>query len=118
MSYEIGYQLYQEGRYKDSAAVFTRLVLQSPFEESYWRGLASTRQMQRKFEEALHAWSLVALLVEEDPSPHFHAAECLFALRDGEQALKAVALAEERLEESDPLIEHIRTMKEHYALPH
>jgi type III secretion system low calcium response chaperone LcrH/SycD len=114
--YTLGYELYEAGRYKDAASIFTRLVLTEPMEESFWRGLASSRQMQRKFEEALHAWSLVALLAERDPMPHFHAAECFFALHDPEEAEKALRLAETRLREEDPRQELIQQLRERYVI--
>lgn len=114
--YTLAYELYEAGRYKEAASVFTRLVLTDPMEENFWRGLASSRQMQRKFEEALHAWSLVALLAERDPQPHFHAAECFFALHDPEEAEKALRLAEARLKDEDPRHEFIQQLRERHVI--
>ncbi len=111
-------RLYDEGQYKDAAALFTNLVLKDPLEESYWRGLAASKQMHGKFEEALHAWGLVALLANKDAWPHFHAAECLFALRDEEEGQKALDCAEERLKEGDPLRRNIQLLKERYVHTH
>jgi type III secretion system low calcium response chaperone LcrH/SycD len=108
--------LYEVGDYAEAAQFFTQLVLEEPFQELYWRGLASAHQMEEKYQEALHAWGLVALLVDPDPLPHFHAAECLLSLDDRPQALKALQCAEERLtEEQAELREKINILKRIYV---
>ncbi len=88
--YAIAYGLYDKGDYRGSAQLFTQLALTDPFCEHYWRGLASSKQMAREYLAAIHAWGLVALLNEETPEPHFHAAECLLSLEEKEDALKAL----------------------------
>jgi len=101
MLYMSGYGLYEAGNYEDAAPLFTRLVLADPFVEKYWRGLASCHQMNRNYTQALHAWALSALLKEQDPWPHFHAAECLLSLNEKEEALKALKAVEERLKDEE-----------------
>ncbi|MES2344797.1 MAG: tetratricopeptide repeat protein [Chlamydiota bacterium] len=115
-TYTLGYKLYEEGCYKDAASLFTTLALKDPFEEAYWRGLASSKQMAGKYEEALHAWSVVALLEEKDGTSHFHAAECLFALHDPSEGKKALMLAEEKLKKTDPLQKKIQFLREYHDI--
>ena len=103
--YATAYALYETGDYAGATDVFTTLCLKSPFSEVYWRGLASSRQMQKEYEAALPAWALVALLCEKDPLPHFHAAECYLSLQNREEALKALKAAEGLLTTSQ---EHAR----------
>jgi type III secretion system low calcium response chaperone LcrH/SycD len=91
--YAIAYGLYEKGDYRGAAQLFTQLVLTDPFSEHYWQGLASSKQMAREYHAAVHAWSLVALLREGDPEPHFHAAECFLSLEEKEEALKALHAA-------------------------
>ena len=95
--YAAAYGLYEQGDYQKSAELFTELVLSDAFEERYWRGLAGAHMMNGNYQEALHAWCLVALLAERDPVPHFHAAECLLSLNDRAEGIKALQAAEERL---------------------
>lgn len=95
--YAAAYALYEQSDFQEAIALFTQLVLLNTFEEKYWRGLASSHQMQAHYHEALQAWSLVAILNEKDPYSHFHAAECLFSLNDKQEGLKALVCAEERL---------------------
>jgi len=95
--YTSAYSLYQTGKFSDAAALFTQLILCDPFVERSWRGLASAQQMDRKYKEALHAWALVALMTSDDPAPHLHAAECLLAIGEKIEALKALNEVEKRL---------------------
>lgn len=113
--YRTGFKLYDQGQYKEASSLFMKLVLQDPLEECYWRGLAASRQMERKYESALHAWGVVALLARQDALAHFHAAECLFALSDLKDGKKALNLAEERLKSHDPLFEKIQRLRDFYA---
>lgn len=99
--YAIAYQSYETGNYRLAAQFFTKLVLCNPFAEKYWRGLASSHQMQNEYLAAVHAWTSCALLEIEDPFVHFHAAECLFSLNDKEEALKALQSAEGLLTNSE-----------------
>ncbi len=102
--YAAAFGNYELGSYAEASSLFTALVLASPFKESHWRGLASSRQMEEKYQEALQAWSLVALLAEHDPLPHFHAAECLLTLRNAGEAIKALNCAETRLSTDEPAL--------------
>lgn len=109
--YTCAFGLYERGDYRSAAQLFTQLILTDPFVEDYWRGLASAKQMAREYEAALHAWSLCALLKEEDPLPHFHAAECLLSLEEKEDALKALDAALDRCSDNESLKEKIALLK-------
>lgn len=113
--YAAAFGNYELGNYSEASSLFTALALASPFEESHWRGLASSRQMEEKYQEALQAWSMVALLAEHDPLPHFHAAECLITLRNTEDAMKALNCAETRIFEKTPLASKIAVLKATYG---
>jgi type III secretion system low calcium response chaperone LcrH/SycD len=99
MLYSSAHSFYQKGDYSGASDLFTRLALCDPFAQLYWRGLASSKQMEEKYEEALSAWSLVCLLCEQDPLPHFHAAECLLTRGEREEAVKALNCARSRASE-------------------
>ena len=72
---------------------FTDLALQHPLDKSYWYELATSHQKKGNYRNAVIAWAFVSLLSSEDPMPHFHAAECLLAQGEKEDALKALKLA-------------------------
>ena len=97
--YAAAHGFYEHGDYEKSAGNFVHLVMTNPFEKKFWKGLASARQMQKEYKAALHAWAIVCLLDDQDPFPHFHAAENLHQLQEKEEAMKALACAEALLKE-------------------
>jgi type III secretion system low calcium response chaperone LcrH/SycD len=114
--YATAFGLYEKGDYRGASQLFTQLVLTDPFSENYWQGLASSKQMTRDYMAAVHAWSMVALLKEGDPLPHFHAAECFLSLEEKEDALKALDAALELCQNDEPLRNKIHLLKTiHYA---
>ncbi len=106
------FTFYQQKNYALAEPLFTQLCLSNPFEEAFWRGLASSLQMLNRWKEALHAWCIVALLKDTDPLPHFHAAECFFLLKEKEETRKALIQAEKRLEGAKDL----ETLKDNITL--
>jgi type III secretion system low calcium response chaperone LcrH/SycD len=110
--YVSAFTFYQQKNYALAEPLFSQLCVSNPLAESFWRGLASSLQMLSRFKEALNAWCIVALLKENDPSPHFHAAECFFLLKEKEETRKALVQAEKRLHNA----EDQETLKENIAL--
>lgn len=110
--YAAAFGLYEQGDYEKAAGFFTHLIFQTPFERRFWKGLAATRQMQKEYKAALHAWGILCFLIPEDPLPHFHAAECLLSMGEVSEALKALNCAE-KLPHAP--IERIELIKERFA---
>jgi type III secretion system low calcium response chaperone LcrH/SycD len=96
--YSLAYSLYGTGDYGRAREIFHRLVLSHPFQKRYWMGLGACYQLEKSYEQALRAWSMVALLDDTDPTPHSQAAECYFSMRNEEEGEKALRAAKERLE--------------------
>ena len=114
--YATAFGLYEKGDYRGASQLFTQLVLTDPYSEHYWQGLAGSKQMARDYMAAVHAWSLLALLREGDPLPHFHAAECFLSLDEKEEALKALDAALDFCRNNATLREKIHLLKTiHYA---
>lgn len=114
--YSLGISLYQQGDYTESKSVFQRLVMAHPHEKKFWMGLAAAQQMGKEFDAALTAWAMTTFLDDENPMPHFHAAECLFCLEQHEEAFKALNAAKKRAEENCPsLKEKIEALEEAWA---
>ena len=109
--YGAAFEFYENGNYREATKLFTQLVLTDPYSENYWRGLASSKQMVKDYQASLHGWSMVALFQENDPLPHFHAAECCLALDDKEDALKALDAALSLCGKDDSLNEKINLLK-------
>jgi type III secretion system low calcium response chaperone LcrH/SycD len=114
--YTCAFELYEKGDYRGAGQLFTQLVLTDPYSEHYWLGLASAKQMAKDYMAAVHAWSMVALLKEGDPLPHFHAAECFLCLDEKDEALKALDAAIDFGCQDERLCEKIHLLKTiHYA---
>ncbi len=94
--YELGFTLYKMKEYNKAETIFRKLVIVMPLEKSHWQGLASSLQMQNRFEDALVHWSMYAFIDPNSPIPHFHAAECLFKIGDYKDCLKALSALRER----------------------
>ncbi len=94
--YHEAYRFYQEDVYLEASAAFRWLVLLNPFVDKYWKGLAASLQLLGKYEKALHAYAMAALLDSDNPYPHFHAYECYEDMHNPEDAEKALDLAYQR----------------------
>jgi type III secretion system low calcium response chaperone LcrH/SycD len=105
------YELYKQGLYGKARTLFEQLVLIDPLERRYWKGVASASQMSLDYDQAMHAWSMVALLDPADPHPSFHVAECLMQLGKEEEAKEALAETE-RLRPPAALEERVAELKE------
>lgn len=93
--YSMAYHLYQAARYEEAEPIFRLLTTLEVENVAFWMGLAGSLQMQKKFKEAIDAYGTAAILEksETDPLPHFHAAECFYALNDFIKAKKALKSA-------------------------
>ncbi|NDD58851.1 MAG: hypothetical protein EBZ47_06330 [Chlamydiae bacterium] len=109
--YISAFQLYQIGNYSKALDLFMQLTLACPFEAPFWKGLASCYQMQGLWDLALNAWSHSALLDSNDPTAHYHAAECMHAQKNFEEATKALHLAKKLCTE-DKLLTKINALFE------
>lgn len=108
--YSAAFGLYEIGNYPRACDLFGKLVLHNPYEIRFWKGVASTQQMQKNYREALHAWAITSLLSGHEPSAHFHAAECYLSLGEIEEAKKALKCAQLHLKEENPLFGKIKQL--------
>lgn len=90
--YLAAYNQYNAGRYEDAEKIFQLLSVLNHFEKKYWLGLGAAREMQKKYEEALKAYTYLGLQDLHAPLAPFHAAKCFIAigkLDEAESALRA-----------------------------
>ena len=102
--YNLAYGLYQNGDYTQASDIFQQLVFSKPLDPKHWMGLASVLQMQKNYQNALCAWSMVAMMLD-GPEAHFYAAECLTSMGDTAQAKQALEQAEMHLTDSKAHLE-------------
>ena len=114
--YAYAFAQYQSGLFEQAADAFHLLCVRRPFEARFWFGLAATLQEEQKYERALTAWAMVALLDKQDPYPHFHAAECAFSMNNLRDATFALKETEARIDPIHPLRDRIPLLKEAWKL--
>jgi type III secretion system low calcium response chaperone LcrH/SycD len=114
--YAYAFAQYRCGGLQKAAEVFHVLCARRPFEARFWFGFAATLQEERKYEGALRAWAMAALLDQLDPYPHFHAAECSFSMNNLQDASLALKETEQRIVKNHPLEDRIPLLKEAWKL--
>lgn len=110
--YSVAYGYYEQGKYAQAIAFFTQLILHHPFDPRFWKGLASSHQMEGSYSAAARSWATACLLEPSNPISHFHAAECFISLGEQIEANKALVCAFNRVDKSDPLFSKIEVLKE------
>jgi predicted Zn-dependent protease len=100
--YHIAHKHYTVDSYEEAEPLFMRLVMARPTNSAFWKGLASTFQMLKKYREALAAWGMCALLHPDDLSNHLFGAECLINLELEEDAKKALEYVGSLITEGHP----------------
>ncbi len=88
--YTIAHKYYTVDSYEEAEPLFMRLVLARATNSAFWKGLASSQQMLKKYREALVAWGMCAMLNPDDLSNHLFGAECLINLELLQEAVKAL----------------------------
>lgn len=110
--YAAAFSFYEQGKYAKAIALFIQLILHGPFDVRFWKGLASSHQMEGSYLAAIRAWGIVCILQPQASFPHFHAAECFISLGEQKEAGLALNCAQNRAENFDPLFSKIQVLKE------
>ncbi len=84
--YMVAYNQYNAGKFDEAEKVFRLLAMLNHFERKYWKGLAASREAQKKYEDALQAYGYLGMMDIYDPAPSFHAAKCFIALGKAAEA--------------------------------
>lgn len=92
--YATAYAQYNNGHFNDAARAFLVLTLTKADNPHYWMGLGATYQMLKKYHDALSSYAIAGGLNSENPYVHYHAAECLFSIKEKKQGLSALTSAE------------------------
>lgn len=112
--YADAFAQYEAGQMQTAIESFRFLCYKHPLEGRFWFGLAASLQENKEYETALEAWAVTSVLKQEDPYPHFHAAECYFSLLNIQDALIALDKASERVKEDVNLEEKIALLRKQW----
>jgi tetratricopeptide (TPR) repeat protein len=113
--YQEGVSAYRIDDYETALSCFAQLVVMEPLAPDFWMGLASALHKSQQLEKALSCYAIVALLDDNDPAAHFHAAQIFFHWKDEVEFSKAVELAHARATLSAlhmPWLEKIEQLKD------
>lgn len=92
--YSLAYLAYEGGRYQDALHFFRVLTVEGCHLQKNWIGLAACYQMLGEYNEAIKAYGVAVMIDETNPEVHLHAAQCLFALGQKDEAQSALLSAE------------------------
>ena len=78
--YAQGYNLYNQGKYKEASYVFRLLMLLDYLTPKYVLGLAACLHRLKDYKSAANVYLLCGTLDSHNPLPHYHAADCYIQL--------------------------------------
>jgi type III secretion system low calcium response chaperone LcrH/SycD len=78
--YAQGYNLYNQGKYKEASYVFRLLMLLDYLTPKYTLGLAACLHRLKDYKNAANIYLLCGTLDAQNPLPHYHAADCYIQL--------------------------------------
>ena len=78
--YASAFGLYQNNKYEKAEKIFRLLCYYNHFEKKYFKGLGGALQMQKKYTDAIGAYSFAIIIDSEDAEAPLHAAHCHLAL--------------------------------------
>lgn len=90
--YMVAFNQYNAGKYDEAERIFQLLSVLNHFDRRFWTGLGASREMQKKFDEAIKAYAYLAILDLEDPMAPLLCAKCYLSAgktKDAEDALQA-----------------------------
>ncbi len=91
--YAQGYNLYNQGKYKEASHIFRLLMMLDFTTSKYTLGLAACLHRLGDFKDAANLYLLCAALEPANPLPHFHSADCYLQMNSPDLALFSVEMA-------------------------
>ncbi|MDR2806683.1 MAG: hypothetical protein LBB11_00815 [Puniceicoccales bacterium] len=85
-AYGIGHILFKQKKYEDAESIFYFLATMNHFEQRYWKALAVTLYVQRKYKAALGIYLAAFFLDPMDIEVVSAMADCCLSLEDREGA--------------------------------
>lgn len=91
--YTQAYNLYNQGRYKESSYIFRLLMLLDYSTPKYTLGLAACLHRMKDYVNASNLYLLCAAFDPKNPMPHYHAADCYLQMNVTELAILSLNMA-------------------------
>lgn len=94
--YGYAYNLYNRGLYSEAANIFRLLMMLDYSENKYMMGLGACLHMLKEYENAIGVYTMVSLMGDQNPLPHYHCADCYLKLDDATDASFELKMAVEK----------------------
>ena len=91
--YTQAYNLYNQGRYKESSYIFRLLMLLDYTTPKYTLGVAACLHRMKDYVNASNLYLLCAAFDQKNPMPHYHAADCYLQMNLTEIAILSLKMA-------------------------
>lgn len=114
--YALAYMLYQNQQYEEASHFFRLLVVSHPNDIKFWKGLGASLQMQKDYEGALQCYQCC---MQDQPDPYLHVqiADCYFALKQIDEGLNALNVANSNAKKIDDIrvLQHVAFMRKQWS---
>ena len=91
--YDYGYQMYNNGKYKEALSIFQKIVTFDPSNDKFVMAVASCFQMLKEYPAATDCYMAAAHIDVKNPYPHYYSAECYLKMGDRTSAILSLNLA-------------------------
>lgn len=97
---EIAYDHFTNGKYDLALSCYLYLLLQRPKDPMIWKFSGICHEAQKNYNDAIHSYSVSAVIQPDDPRTHWRAANCFYQQGNIEKALETLACAKECAKDS------------------
>jgi len=87
--YMVAFNQFNAGKYDEAEKIFQLLSVLNHFDARYWTGLGASREMQKKYDDAIKAYTYLTILDLENPTPALLMGKCYLGAGRREDAESA-----------------------------
>lgn len=84
--YGYAYNMYNRGMYKEASHIFRLLIMLDYTQTKYLMGLGASLHMLKDYQAAVTVYTMAGLMGDNNPLPHYHAADCYLKLDEAAEA--------------------------------
>lgn len=113
--YGYAYNMYNRGMYKEASHIFRLLIMLDYTQSKYLMGLGASLHMIKDYQAAITIYTMCGLMSDDNPLPHYHAADCYLKLDEAAEATFELGQALEKAgkdKKYEVLIERCKLMIE------
>ena len=100
-TYDLAYQQYTQGHYREAARRFRYLCFYSQWTPKFYMGLGACQQMMEVYGQAIRAYDYAYRLAPENPQPLIYIGDCYNALKQHDVAILAYQSALDKAQQQN-----------------